>query len=103
MGTTHAAIRVPVLAVTGDKDIQVDPDDLDVVRRLVPGRTEIHRVPDLTHLLRRDPGRPSLGSYRRLLRQPVDPGVLTLVADWLARTLDAAPARRPGTERTIPS
>ncbi|MEU8359318.1 alpha/beta hydrolase [Nonomuraea sp. NPDC048882] len=98
-----AAIRVPVLAVTGDKDIQVDPDDLDVVRRLVPGRTEIHRVPDLTHLLRRDPGRPSLGSYRRLLRQPVDPGVLTLVAGWLARTLDAAPARRPGTERTIPS
>jgi len=31
-----AAIRVPVLALTGDKDRQVDPGDLDVIARLVP-------------------------------------------------------------------
>ena len=50
-----AAIRVPVLALTGDKDRQVDPGDLDVIARLVPGPVETRRVPELTHILRRDP------------------------------------------------
>ncbi|MET9277570.1 alpha/beta hydrolase [Streptomyces anthocyanicus] len=79
---------VPVLAVTGDKDVQVPPADLDEIRRLVPGgHTEIHRVPDLTHVLRRDTGRPTLRSYRRLLREPVDPELLALVATWLQARL----------------
>lgn len=90
-----AAITVPVLAVTGDKDLQCDPADLEVMRRLVPGGdTEIHRVPDLTHLLRRDTGEPTIRSYRRLLREPVDPEVLALVAGWLTDRL-GEPAREP--------
>ncbi|MFJ8825420.1 alpha/beta hydrolase [Streptomyces sp. NPDC102467] len=84
-----AAARVPVLAVTGAKDIQVNPDDLDVIRRLVPGGAEIHRVPDLTHVLRLDPGRHSIRSYPRLVRTPVDPGVLALVTEWLTTQLGA--------------
>jgi pimeloyl-ACP methyl ester carboxylesterase len=80
-------IKVPVLAITGGKDIQVDPEDLDEVRRLVPGEVEVHRIPDLTHLLRRDPGRPSVRSYLRLLRQPVDADLLAQVAGWLAHRL----------------
>ncbi|MFE9009459.1 hypothetical protein ACFYOY_46610 [Streptomyces sp. NPDC007875] len=83
------AVHSPALAVTGAKDIQVDPADLEEIRRLVPGRTEIHRVPDLTHILRRDPAHHTLRSYRRLLRGPVDPGLLTLIATWLTRELDA--------------
>ncbi len=90
-----AAVRAPVLAVTGDKDLQVDPADLDVIRRLVPGETEVHRVSCLTHVLRRDGGRPSLRSYRRLLRDPVDPDLLALVTGWLARRLGAAPGALP--------
>ncbi|WP_436758150.1 alpha/beta hydrolase family protein [Streptosporangium sp. V21-05] len=66
-----ANIQVPVLAITGDKDVQVDPADLDEIRRLVPGEVEVHRIPDLTHLLRR----------------PVDAGLLTRVAGWLAHRL----------------
>ncbi|MFD7818676.1 alpha/beta hydrolase [Streptomyces sp. NPDC059785] len=84
-----AAVTVPVLAVTGAKDIQVDPGDLDVIRRLVPGGAEIHRVPDLTHLLRLDPGHHGIRSYPRLVRTPVDPGVLALVTRWLAARLGA--------------
>lgn len=80
-------IRVPVLAITGGKDIQVDPEDLDVIRRLVPGEVEIRRPADLTHLLRHDPGEPSMRSYRRLLSQPVDADLLAQVAGWLARRL----------------
>uniref|UniRef100_UPI0003751F0A alpha/beta fold hydrolase n=1 Tax=Actinoalloteichus spitiensis TaxID=252394 RepID=UPI0003751F0A len=84
-----AAAKAPVLAVTGDKDIQIDPADLATIARLVPGGAETHRVPDLTHILRRDPGRHTLRSYRRLLRQPVDPDLLVLVSTWLGRQLDA--------------
>ncbi|MFB8418403.1 alpha/beta hydrolase family protein [Streptomyces albidoflavus] len=82
-----AAVRAPVLAVTGDKDLQVDPDDLAEIARLVPGDVQTHRPADLTHVLRRDPGRPAPNRYHRLLREPVDPGLLDLVPEWLARHL----------------
>jgi pimeloyl-ACP methyl ester carboxylesterase len=87
-------IQAPVLAITGEKDIQVDPGDLAVIARLVPGGADTRRLPDLTHLLRRDPGPASIRSYRRLLRRPVDSDVLTDVARWLAdRLVRPAPAR----------
>lgn len=50
---------------------------VDRVRRVV-------RVPDLTHLLRPDPGTPSLRTYKQQVRQPVDPRVLNLVGQWLS-------------------
>ncbi|RST24624.1 alpha/beta fold hydrolase [Streptomyces sp. WAC04770] len=86
-----ASIRVPVLAVTGGKDLQVDPDDLKEIARLVQGEVETHRPADLTHLLRRTPSEPTLLSYRRLLREPVDPGLLTLVTTWLRPRLTGTP------------
>lgn len=102
-----AALRSAVLAVTGEKDIQVDPADLDEIERLVPGGAEIHRVPALTHLLRLDPAHHTARSYRRLLRAQVDPGLLTLVTTWLARELDApqpesAPGETPTGETPAP-
>lgn len=76
--------RAPVLAITGAKDLQVDPDDLAAIADLVPEEVDTVRVPDLTHLVRRDTAPPSLRAYRRLVREPVDPKVLSLVADWTA-------------------
>lgn len=90
-----ATVGAAVLAVTGDKDLQVDPGDLAEIARLVPGGAQIHRSPDLTHVLRRDPGRPSLNSCRRLLREPVDAGLLDLVAGWLARHLATDTREQP--------
>ncbi|MEU1586859.1 alpha/beta fold hydrolase [Micromonospora sp. NPDC005710] len=86
-----ANIKAPVLAITGDKDVQVDPADLDEIRRLVPGDITVHRIPDLTHVLRRDHGRPSVRSYRRLLREPVDHDLLAQVAGWLVDRLHGTP------------
>jgi uncharacterized protein len=80
-------VQAPVLAVTGDKDLQVAPEDLAVVANLVPGGADTLVVSDLTHLLRRDPNPPSVLNYRRLLRQPVDQALLTNVAGWLAAHL----------------
>lgn len=97
--TDLARIHVPVLAVTGDKDLQVDPADLETIRRLVPGHVETVRVPGLTHLLRVDNGNHTLRSYRRLLRDPVDARLLNLIADWLQHTLRSA---SPGIAATAP-
>jgi len=78
-------IRVPVLAITGDHDLQVDPDDLDRIAAMVPAPVEIERPDRLTHLLRRDVGdTASFAAYRSLVRQPVDEELLERVAGWVA-------------------
>ncbi|MGW5262322.1 alpha/beta hydrolase family protein [Microbispora sp. NPDC004025] len=84
-----ALIKAPVLAVTGDKDLQVDPGDLARMAELVPGPIETHLIPDLSHILRRQPGTPSLRAYKREAREPIDAQVRELVSGWLTRTLSA--------------
>ncbi|MGY2001617.1 alpha/beta hydrolase family protein [Blastococcus sp. SYSU DS1024] len=81
-----ARITVPVLAVTGAKDLQVRPEDLAVVAAVAGGPVETHFVPDVTHTLRRQPGPASLSAYRKELRSPVDGEVLSTVVDWCRRT-----------------
>ena len=85
--TDLAAVTVPVLAVTGAKDLQTKPSDLPVITGLVQGPVEVHEVPDLTHILRHQPGRASLDAYKKELRQPVDERVLALVTQWAGRTV----------------
>lgn len=80
-----ARIDVPVLAITGSKDIQVPPEDLRTMESLVHGDFEAHEVPDLTHILRTDAGRPSLDTYREQVQRPVDASVLGIVGEWLRR------------------
>jgi hypothetical protein len=77
-----AIIDRPVLAITGDNDIQVDPEDVARIGRVVTGRFDGDVPADLTHLLRRHPGAPSLATYRRQFREPVDPWVVERVAAW---------------------
>ncbi|MCR6482843.1 alpha/beta fold hydrolase [Amycolatopsis sp. OK19-0408] len=79
-------VNAPVLALTGEKDTQVDPADLDVIANLVPG-AQTHRIPDLTHILRRTDGPGTVFGYRKLLRRPVEEDVLTGIAQWLAERL----------------
>ena len=75
-------ITVPVMALTGAKDLQVDPADLEVIAASVLGGTTIHLAPDVSHTLRRQPGPPSLNAYKKELREPVDPRVLGAVVRW---------------------
>lgn len=51
---------------------------------MVPGPVATHRLPDVTHLLRHLPGRPSVGACKREVRQPVDPCVLDHVVTGFA-------------------
>ncbi len=82
-------IQAPVLAITGTKDIQVDPADLDRMAGLVHSEFESHLVPDLTHLLRAEPGQPTLSTYKWQIIQPVDPRVMQLISEWLAEKIAA--------------
>jgi len=83
-----AHIEVPVLAITGDRDIQTDPDDLDRMRRLVRGPFEAHRLPGVTHLLRTEAAKRGLRGYREQSRRPVDPRVASAILAWLQAITD---------------
>jgi len=78
-------IRVPVLAITGSKDIQVDPANLERMAALVTAPFEHHVVPDVTHLLRAESGSGGLSTYKKQVRRPIDPRVTTLIVDWMER------------------
>src|SRR6266536_566678 len=62
-----------------------DPADLQLMAGLVKSSFEAHEVPDLTHLLRADPGEPNMGTYRTQSLRPMDQRVLELILDWLER------------------
>ncbi len=78
-------IKMPVLAITGAKDIQVDPHDLEKLAAAANTDYEYHILPDVTHLLRKQEGLPSISTYKDQVKLPVDREVFSLVLDWLKR------------------
>jgi hypothetical protein len=94
--TDLARIGAPVLAVTGAKDLQANPDDLDLIASTVP-RATVRRIPDLTHTLRLQPGAPSLAAYKKELREPVNRMVLADVSQW-CREVAGSPGASPGSQ-----
>lgn len=82
-----AKTRVPVLAITGSRDIQIDSAELVRMAELVKGEFEGHEVPDLTHMLRADTssGRPSTKTYQEQIKKPVDARLLAIIGRWLKR------------------
>ncbi len=89
-------LQVPLLAVTGDLDLQVDPADLERMAALVPHEhVETHRVARVNHLLRHTDGTGSPTEYRKQLRrqQPLDTRVLETVTDWVAARVASGDVR----------
>jgi uncharacterized protein len=89
-----ARLSAPVFALTGDRDLQVDADDLEVIAALVSDApVETHRVPELNHLLRHTTGNGSPTAYKRQLKAdlPLDPRVLEALIGWATARL-AVPA-----------
>ena len=76
-------ITVPVLAITGGHDLQVPPDDVDAIGHLVRGEFSGHVAGDLSHLLRPDPETRGPRGYKRAVKQPVSPEVLSLITEWI--------------------
>ena len=77
-------VQCPILAIAGDKDLQVPPDEnLSAISRLTAGRAEVHLLPGLNHLLQ--PCTTGLPSEYLFIDQTLAPEVLQLVADFALR------------------
>jgi len=86
-----------VLALTGALDVQVDPDDLERIARLVDqAPVETHRIPQVNHVLRHSAGSGAPSEYERQVKsgRPLDPRVLHTVTAWAGRraSVPACPA-----------
>jgi uncharacterized protein len=76
-------IKVPVLAITGSKDLQVNPTDLERMSYLVKAPFEKHLIPGMTHILRSEDGEPSISKYKEEIKKPLEPQLLEIVRHWL--------------------
>lgn len=93
----------PLLAITGSKDVQVDPADLRVVAAVAGDRATTVLAEDVDHILRHeDADISNPNHYRRKLPQPIDSAVVDPLLAWLderaaATMSDGAPTGREGT------
>ncbi len=92
-----ARAAVPVLAITGDKDLQVDPGDLAAMEQAVPTQFSGHLLEDVTHLLREEPGPASLRTYKKQARRPLDGRLLELITEWIGVDTTGEAEQRPTT------
>ena len=80
----------PLLAITGSKDVQVNPGDVDVIASITGDRTTGLVVDDVDHILRFE-SEPlsSPKRYKRQLAKPIDPRVTDALLSWLAERINA--------------
>lgn len=84
---TLGRVAVPMLAITGSKDVQVDPSDLDLIEDLV-GVVETHALEDVDHILRHETAEISNPRfYRKQFAKPIDPRVIDVIANWISQRM----------------
>ncbi|HEU5379141.1 MAG TPA: alpha/beta fold hydrolase [Ktedonobacteraceae bacterium] len=83
-----SCITVPVLAITGSKDIQVDPADLERMAHLLQAPFESHLIEGMTHVLRIEEGDASLSSYKEEVKHPIEPRLGAIILQWLENRID---------------
>lgn len=85
--------KTPLLAITGSKDVQVNPADLQVVAAVAGDRAVTFLAEDVDHILRHEPGPVSNpNAYKHQIEQPIDPAVVEALTTWLADLDRSAPA-----------
>ncbi len=77
-------IEAPLLVITGSKDIQVNPADVEQIVQLAGGESAGHVLEDVTHLLRSDAGPATVRTYKKQIKRPVDGRILEMVSHWIA-------------------
>ncbi len=78
-------ITCPMLLIGGEKDLQCDPADVGRIAGLAKGSVDAHVLKNLTHVLRFAEGQPAMLGTAELIKKPVEPVVLELIAEWLNR------------------
>lgn len=82
-------IEVPVFAIIGSQDIQVDPSNLETMALLIKSPFKKYLVPRMTHLLREEESKRGLSGYKQQLKKPVDPRITSSVIKWLNTKIPA--------------
>lgn len=88
------ATAVPLLAITGSKDVQVDPVDLAVVAEAAPDAA-VQEVTNVDHIMRFEGASISNPRhYGKQAQRPIDPRVIDAILSWLptSRSSGAASA-----------
>jgi uncharacterized protein len=85
-------IHRPVLVVVPEHDMQVPPEDGEVICNLVPGLCEEVIVPSLSHILRDEPESKGPRGYRKALKAPVSLTLLEAITDWVTQELASWPS-----------
>lgn len=80
------AIACPVLAITGKKDVQVNPEHVHLFAEKVHGPAEGYIVKEMNHLLRDQEEPVSMiklkAIYKNCLTKPLSPEMLHLIRQW---------------------
>lgn len=89
-GPALTATRVPVLALNGELDVQVDAaQNLPAIRAALEGArnpdVDIHRLPGLNHLFQT--AATGLPNEYGVIEETIAPPVLDLIRDWVLRTV----------------
>lgn len=82
-----ASVSIPVLAITGSADRQVNPDDVATMAAAIPGHVDGHVIDGVNHILRAGDGSPR--RYKAQVGQPLDDRVVSLLTSWLLRLATA--------------
>lgn len=81
-----AAVTCPVLAITGLKDVQVNPDHVKVFVEKVNGPGEAHNISMMNHLLRDQEEEVSMiklkSIYKKSFKKPLSQEMLSIIKKW---------------------
>jgi hypothetical protein len=85
-----AALRMitsPLLAITGSKDVQVNPADIDTISDITGRYATATVIDDVDHILRTETAPLSNPKrYKQQIAKPIDDRVVDLLVTWLAAT-----------------
>ena len=80
----------PVLAVTGEKDVQANPEDINKIAELKLPHVTCEIVPDMDHMLRRFIGTKNVMNAKKQyvseFKQPIHDELLKVIREWTIKT-----------------
>lgn len=81
-------LTCPVLAVTGNVDIQTDAEKLDRIRELVAD-AQCYELESMDHMLKEETEEPNIldakNAYKKNVHKPLHPQLKTILENWLLR------------------
>lgn len=80
-------VNCPTLVISGEKDIQLDPNSAFKIGELLKGPKECYIIPNMNHLLRTYEGQHHLltlmKEYRKCVNQPLSDTLIRKLVQWL--------------------